>query len=107
MWNDPGAASSAPSELREAYWRLKNNPSLLRGNAEGGFTFSDPVLAQALYSVRMSLNAKPTTFRAYAAPGSDLHGGVKSWGRWMVVGVRAFAHRHDESLKSLAARLHQ
>ncbi len=92
-------------KLENARQRLQNNPSLLVGGASGEFTYSDPILAQALYGIRLYLKAEPNVVRGGAYDGANLNSSAKMWGRWAMVGVGIFLNRHDPSLQSLAARI--
>src|SRR5580658_136312 len=50
--------------LAAAATRLKEHPELLSGDPNGVFTYEDPVLAEALYWLRKSVDSNRTLFGA-------------------------------------------
>jgi Calcineurin-like phosphoesterase len=93
------------TEIRQAYLRLKACPSLLRGEAIGGFTYSDPILSQILWATRTFVTKQPSVLQAAALPGGNLRSNTKFWGLWFVVALKTFKSRNHPSFKVLATRI--
>jgi hypothetical protein len=89
--------------IREAINRAQTNPSLLQGVSGAEFTFSDPLLAAAVYSLRVNLTGRKSTPHASAVPGEELSSNPQIWGRWVRIGLHLFLNPNDSSLQQLAA----
>jgi hypothetical protein len=87
--------------LSEARQRLVDDPSLLKGDSAGGFTYSDETIENALYVLRLMNN--PSLVELSRA-GHELNEGPREFARWIKVLFAAFRNQRHESLLQLAAR---
>ncbi|MDT7688044.1 MAG: hypothetical protein QOE46_803 [Acidobacteriota bacterium] len=88
--------------LREALSRLEANPALFSGDADGVFTYEDPVLAAASLWHRKGTEAA-------ANVGVAAGEGVSKWSifNWMLTGISAWLNRPKGDYISLAGKTPQ
>jgi hypothetical protein len=90
--------SQVLEEVRRAFRRQKNNPSLFSGDPEGFFTYDDPVLAIAAY-IHQSHSLMSAAVGIAGDPGEKLRN--ESVLSWVKTAVHMYLSRNDKGYLTL------
>jgi hypothetical protein len=96
---DPTLGKKDKATLKKVHDFARRQDAPIRGGERGGFTYSHPLLSQAVYGARQFAADRKRALSA-AEPGSNLN---NAWGHWVATTARALWHRNDKSFVELGA----